>query len=209
MELKKLQQYWDNFPELSMEERPVLSSDLETTTVRNPLSDAFYLKNKILMRIAVGSALLVFNIYQLRIQFLEESPDRYEQAILSLLLVWFIYFHTRLLLFADYKSILALRLVPFLSRIETILEKYIYSFGSLSLLAGLYLLALIEKTLSLLHSSAYASISGSVFYKWLIIIFLSVSIYILFLNTIIPKYKKLLAAVKTYKDAILAGSQKK
>jgi len=33
MELKKLQQQWNSFPETSMEERPVLSSDLEKIVV--------------------------------------------------------------------------------------------------------------------------------------------------------------------------------
>ena len=44
MELKKLQQQWNSFPETSMEERPVLSSDLEKIVVKNPLSNAFYLR---------------------------------------------------------------------------------------------------------------------------------------------------------------------
>ena len=48
MELKKLQQHWSSFPEVSMEERPILSSDLEKFVVKNPLSDAFYLKKKLL-----------------------------------------------------------------------------------------------------------------------------------------------------------------
>ena len=51
MELKKLQEHWDSFPEVSMEERPVLSSDLEKIVVKNPLSDAFYLRKKLLGRI--------------------------------------------------------------------------------------------------------------------------------------------------------------
>jgi hypothetical protein len=210
MELKKLQQSWDNFPELSMEERPVLSSDLEKSAVKNPLSDAFYLRNKLLLRIVCACALLLLNIWQLQAQFSTDDPGRFEQAALFLVLGYFIYFHVRLLLYADYKSILALRLIPFLGKIETVLEKYIYSFGILSLLGGLYLLAILEKGLSLLqNNNAYTYLSGSFFYKWLIIVFLSVSFYILFLNVSIPRYKKLLAAVKTYKDGILADAQKK
>lgn len=210
MELKKLQQYWDNFPELSMEERPVLSSDLEKSAVRNPLSDAFYLKNKLILRIAVAGGLLLFTIWQLLVDFNTGNHDRYELLILFAWLAYFIYFHVRLLIYADYKSILALRLIPFLGKIETILEKYIYSFGILSVLAGLYLLSVLEKCLSMLpNSNAYAYLSDSFLYKWLIIIFLSVSFYIIFLNFSIPKYKKLLIAVKSYREGILADSQKK
>ena len=209
MELKKLQQQWDNFPDVSMEERPVLSSDLEKFTVKNPFSDAFYLKNKILARIIGGSGLLLLNIYQLRVQFREDGNDLYEQVFLFFLLAYFIYFHIRLLLFADYKSLLALRLIPFLNKIETVLDKFILSFGVLSMLGGFYLLAILEKALSYIHSGAYASISGSGFYKWLIIIFLSVSFYILFLNLTIPKYKKLLTAVRTYKEGLISKMQKK
>jgi hypothetical protein len=209
MELKKLQQYWDEFPEVSMEERPVLSSDLEKYTIRNPLSDAFYLKNKIIARIVGGSILLLFNLYQLRVQFKEDGHDLYEQVFLFFLLAYFIYFHTRLLLFADYRSLLALRLIPFLNKIETVLDKYILSFGVMSMLAGFYLLAIFEKVLSLLHSGAYAAVSESGFYKWLIIIFLSVSFYILFLNLVIPKYKKVLTAVRAYKDGIVSKLPKK
>ena len=58
MELKKFQQHWDGFPEISMEERPVLSSDLEKIVVKNPLSDAFYLRKKLLARIIVISVLM-------------------------------------------------------------------------------------------------------------------------------------------------------
>ena len=34
MELKKLQQLWNSFPDMSLEERPVLSSDLEHIVVK-------------------------------------------------------------------------------------------------------------------------------------------------------------------------------
>jgi len=36
MELKKLSEHWNEFPEMSMEERPVLSSDLEKMALQNP-----------------------------------------------------------------------------------------------------------------------------------------------------------------------------
>jgi hypothetical protein len=209
MELKNLKESWDKFPEVSMEERPVLSSDLEKIVVRNPLSDAFYLKNKILTRIAAGSLLLLYNVYQLRILYKEGGAGMDVQIALSLLLSYFVYFHTRLLFFADYPSLLALRLMPFLQKIETILDKYIFSFGVQSILSGFYALTLFEKLLSWFTGRAYPSIHDSGVYKWLIIIFLSVSFYILFLHTVIPKYKKLLAAVRKYKAGIGTRPQKK
>src|SRR5882724_9112546 len=110
MELKNLKESWDNFPEVSMEERPVLSSDLEQIVVKNPLSDAFYLKNKILLRIVAGTLLLSYNIYQLRTQFTTDGHELDQQVVIFLMLGYFIYFHTRLLLFADYPTLLGLRL---------------------------------------------------------------------------------------------------
>ena len=209
MELKKLQQNWNSFPEVSMEERPVLSSDLEKMEVHNPLSGAFYLKPRIYGRIVAAVVLWLFNIYQWRIQLKTGGNDLYQQAMLFFVLTYFIYFHVRLLLFADYQSLLSLKLIPFLGKLETILDKYILSFGIISILAGFYLLAAFEKTLSLLNSAAYAGISENGFYKWLIIIFLSISMYILFLHSMIPKYKKLLATVRTYREEIGAKLQKK
>jgi hypothetical protein len=113
------------------------------------------------------------------------------------------------LVFADYQSLLSLRLIPFLGKLETILDKYILSFGIISILAGFYLLAVFQKILSLLNSAAYAGISENGFYKWLIIIFLSISFYILFLHSVIPKYKKLLVTVRTYRGEIGSKLQKK
>jgi len=209
MELKNLQQSWDSFPEVSMEERPVLSSDLEEIVVKNPLSDAFYLKNKILARIIAGALLLLYNIYQLRWQYREGGRDMDQQVAIFCMLCYFIYFHTRLLFFADYPGLLALRLMPFLQRIEIILDKYILSFGVVSILSGFYTLAILEKVLSWSGTGALLSIHGNGFYKWLIVIFLSVSFYILFLHTVIPKYKKLLTAVRKYKEGIGVRPQKK
>ncbi len=209
MELKKLQQNWNSFPEVSMEERPVLSSDLEKIVVNNPLSGAFYLKPKIYGRILAAAVLWLINIYQWRIQLRTHGNDLYQQAMLFFVLAYFIYFHVRLLLFADYSSLLSLRLIPFLGKLETILDKYILSFGIISLLAGFYLLELFEKVLSQLNSAAYTGISENGFYKWLIMVFLSVSFYILFLHSVIPKYKKLLVTVRTYREEIGAKLQKK
>jgi hypothetical protein len=209
MELKKVQQNWNSFPEVSMEERPILSPDLEKIEVHNPLSGAFYLKPRIYGRILAAAVLWLFNIYQWRIQFRTNGNDLYQQAMLFFVLTYFIYFHVRLLLFADYSSLLSLRLIPFLGKLETILDKYILSFGIISLLAGFYLLELFEKVLSLMNSAAYAGISENGVYKWLIMVFLSVSFYILFLHSVIPKYKKLLITVRTYREEIGSKLQKK
>jgi hypothetical protein len=209
MELKKVQQQWNSFPELSMEERPILSSDLEKIVVANPLTDAFYLKNKLLVRIYIAAVLWLLNLYQLRVQWKTDGDDLFQQAALFFLLCYFIYFHVRLLLFADYPSLLALPLVPFLGRLETVLDKYILSFKVVSVIAGFYLLALVEQGLSRLNSGAFDSISQNGFYKWLIIIFLSVTFYILLLQSVIPKYRKLLTAVTKYKYGITTRSQKK
>ena len=209
MELKNLKESWDKFPEVSMEERPVLSSDLEKIVVRNPLTDAFYLKNRILLRILSGALLLLYNIYQLRRQYLTGGNDLDQQIVIALVLTYFIYFHTRLLLFADYPTLLGLRLMPFLQKVETILDKYILSFGVVSILSGFYTLAILERVLFWRKAGSLLSAHDSSVYKWLIIIFLSVSFYILFLHTIIPKYKKLLAAVRKYKEGIGVRPQKK
>jgi len=209
MELKHLKDSWDKFPEVSMEERPVLSSDLEKIVVKNPLSDAFYLKNKILLRIVAGALLLLYNIYQLRAQYITGGNGIDRQVAILVVLVYFIYFHTRLLFFADYPALLGLQLMPFLQKIETILDKYILSFGVVSILSGFYTLAILEKIFSTGKTGALLSAHDSSVYKWLIIIFLSVNFYILFLHTIIPKYKKMLAAVKKYKEGIGVRPQKK
>ncbi|HEY4064353.1 MAG TPA: hypothetical protein VGM30_20750 [Puia sp.] len=209
MELKKVQQQWDGFPEISMEERPILSSDLEKVVVSNPLTDAFYLENKLRVRIYIAAILWLLNVYQLRIQWRTDGNDLYQQVALFCLLSWFIYFHVRLLLFADYPSLLSLRLMPFLQKLETVLDKYILSFKLISVMAGFYLLSVGEMLLSRLSSSAFESISQNGFYKWLIIIFLSVSFYILLLQSIIPKYRRLLMAVRKYKYGIAAGTPRK
>ena len=208
MELKNLQESWDSFPEVSMEERPVLSSDLEKIVVRNPLSDAFYLKNKILIRIVAGGLLLLYNIYRLRTLYRYGGRGMDQQVILFFLLAYFVYFHVRLLLFADYPTLLGLRLMPFLQKIETILDKHIFSFGILSILSGFYTLTLFGKVFYFSRGGSSPLLDNGI-YKWLIIIFLSVSFYILFLHTLIPKYKKLLAAVRKYKAGIGALPQKK
>src|SRR6202012_3093989 len=99
MELKDLQQHWNGFPDISMEERPVLSSDLEQIVVRNPLSDAFYLKNRLLARIIIFSTFLLLDTWLLRVQWKTEGNDLYLLMAFLLLLTYSLYFHIRLLFF--------------------------------------------------------------------------------------------------------------
>lgn len=209
MELKKFQQHWDGFPEISMEERPVLSSDLEKIVVKNPLSDAFYLRKKLLARIIVFSVLWLVNVWQLRNQWKTDGPDLYQTVALFGLLTYTIYFHIRLLLFADYPTLLALPLISFLNKLETVLDKYILSFKFISGLAGFYLLGGIELLLSGWSKRAQESLSHNDWYKWLILIFISVSVDILLMHTIIPGYRKLWTTVRKYKEGIQAKAQNK
>jgi hypothetical protein len=209
MELKKPQQYWDSFPEISMEERPVLSSDLEKIVVKNPLSDAFYLRRKLLARIIIISILWLLNSWQLRYQWKTNGNDLYPIVVLFGLLTYSIYFHVRLLLYADYPTLLSLPLMSFLGKLETVFDKYIISFKFISGIAGFYGLGLIEFLLSRWSTGAHDSLSHNDWYKWLILIFISVSVDILLLHTIIPGYRKLLGAVQKYKEDILAKAQNK
>ena len=70
-------------------------------------------------------------------------------------------------------------------------------------------MAALEKILAWFKAGSLLTAHDSSIYKWLIIIFLSVSFYIFFLHTIIPKYKKLLIAVRKYKDGMGLKRQKK
>jgi hypothetical protein len=209
MELKKLLQHWNSFPEMSMEERPVLSSDLEKIVVKNPLSDAFYLRKKLLIRIGLMSCCWLLNAWQLHRQWITDGNDLHLQFALFILLAVSLFYHARLLFFADYPTLLALPLVNFLAKLETIVEKYILSFKFVSAIAGFYLLSVTEWALSTLSPGAYAAISASDWYKGLILIFLAVSTDILFLHTIVPKQRKLMETVKKYREGILAKAQNK
>ena len=209
MELKRLLEHWNSFPELSMEERPILSSDLEKIVVRNPLTNAFYIRRKLLIRIVVMALLWLVNSWQLRKQWITGGDDLYPQGALFILLVYSLYYHLRLLFFADYPTLLALPLVNFLGKLETILEKYILSFKLVSVLSGFYLLYLIEALLSRLSPGAYATIRHNDWYKWLIMVFLSISFDILLLHTVIPGYRRLLSTVMRYRDGIHARAQMK
>jgi len=208
MELKKLSEHWNEFPEMSMEERPVLSSDLEKMALQNPFPAAFYLKKKLLRWIAGGILLWLFDAWELRISWKTDGNDLYQQAALFLLLSYFIWQQVRILYYADYPALLGLPLMPFLHKTGAVLNKYMLSFRIISLISGCCLLAILEKVLFLLNSSAYQSISQNGLYKWLIIIFLSVSFYILLLHSVMQKYKKLLTAVSSYRDGIAASPQK-
>jgi hypothetical protein len=209
MELNKPQHQWDSFPEISMEERPVLSSDLEKIVVKNPLSDAFYLRRKLLARIIIISVLWLINSWLLRAEWRTDGPDLYQLVALFGLLTYSVYFHIRLLLYADYPTLLALPLINFLGKLETVLDKYILSFKFISGMAGFYGLAIIEYLLFRWRSGAYEGLSHNNWYKWLILIFISVSVDILLLHTIIPGYRKLLATVRKYKEGIQAKAQNK
>lgn len=202
-------QFWNGFPELSMEERPVLSSDLEKIVVKNPLSDAFYLKKKLLIRIVIFGCLLLFNSWQLRVQWLTGGADFRFLIPLQFLLILALYFHIRLVLFADYPTLLALPLVNFLAKLETILDKYILSFRFLSALAGFYGMMFIELLLSRSAPGAYGSLSHNDWYKGLIVIFLAVSTDILLLHTIVPRFRRLQSTVRRYREGILAKNQNK
>jgi hypothetical protein len=209
MELKKLLQHWNSFPEVSMEERPVLSSDLEKIVVKNPLTDAFYLRKKLLIRIAIFSVLWLVTIWQLRRQWKTDGNELYIQSGLFLVLAYSLYFHIRLLLFADYPTLLALPLVSFLAKLETILDKYIISFKCVSAITGFYLLSLTQWLLSRISAGAAESLSRNDWYKGLILIFLAVSVDILLLHMVIPRYRKLLMTVRKYREGISAKTQNK
>ena len=209
MELKRLLQYWDSFPEVSMEERPILSSDLELIVVKNPLSDAFYLRKKLLLRIAIIGLLWLFNCWQLRGQWKTHGNDLYVTIALFLLLSFSLYFHIRLILFADYPTLLALPLVDFLSKLETIFDKYVISFKLVSAVVSFYFLKGIELILHRWGKNAYDVLIRNDWYKWLILIFLVVSFDILLLHTLVPPYRKLQATVGRYRDSILSRTPRK
>jgi hypothetical protein len=209
MELKKLHQLWNSFPEMSMEERPVLSSDLEKIVVKNPLSDAFYLRRRLTARIITFSVLWLINAWLLRTQWIRDGNDFYLHAAFFLLLSYSIYFHLRLLLFADYPSLLALPLVPFLTKLEIILDKYIISFKLISAIIAFSLLIIVEQLMARLSPPTYESFSRMDWTKWLLFLFLAVSFDILLLHTVIPNYRKLLETVRKYKTGIITKAQNK
>jgi hypothetical protein len=144
-----------------------------------------------------------------RARYTGESPDLVQGIALLTLITYFLFFQLRLLLYADYRTLLALKLVPFLDKLEAMMDKYVLSFRALSAIAGFVGLEIIEKIIAALSQPAYDSFSRNHFEKWTIIVFLSLSIYILYLHTIIPKYRKLQEAVRRYKYGIHARHSKK
>jgi hypothetical protein len=203
MELDKLRQQWDGFPEVSMEERPVLSSDLEKMVVRNPLSDAFYLKGKLVSRIIAFTPLWLAGGWLLRAQWLGDRKDIFLYAAFFLLLTYAIIFHLRLVLFADYPTLLGLPLVPFLGKLEIILDKYILSFKLVSAIIAFSLLVSFEQWMARANPALFDTFLQRDWSKWLLLFFMMISIDILLMNTVIPRYRKLVETVRKYRHGIV------
>jgi hypothetical protein len=208
MELDKLQRQWDAFPEVSMEERPVLSSDLEKMVVKNPLSDAFYLRRKLLFKIYALSLLWILNSWLLRAQWIGDRRDIYFYAAFFLLLSWSVFFHVRLLLFADYPTLLGLPLISFLEKLESILEKYIASFKLICAVCSFGVIALFEQTIARANPAVYEAFLQRDWSKWLLLVFLTISFDILLLHTVIPRYRRLHGTVRKYRTGIIAAKAK-
>lgn len=209
MDLSKLQESWNSFPEMSMEERPLLSSDLEKMSMHNPFAGCWYLRNKLLARILIGTALWILAICQLRLAWKTESPDLSQQTLSFLLLTYFIYYHASLLIYAGYPALPSLQLIPFLTRIGTLMEKYMHSFRIISVLAAFYGVAVCEKILTLLNDGAATGLANNGIYKWLLISGLSAGIYACCLYTVVLKYKKLAIAVRAYREGIILAKPQK
>ena len=133
----------------------------------------------------------------------------YLQFALFVLLGVSLYYHLRLLFFANYPTLLALPLVNFLAKLETILDKYILSFKFVSAISAFYILTGIQWALSRISPGVSASISGSDWYKGLILIVLALSVDFLIFQTIVPKQRKLMETIKKYREGILAKSENK
>ncbi|MDP4255181.1 MAG: hypothetical protein Q8938_14325 [Bacteroidota bacterium] len=209
MELTRLEEHWNQFPEMSMEERPVLSTDLEKMALHNPFAPDFYLKTKLLARTYAGALLWLGALYQIKAARSTEGSDLVQPILGLMLLTYFLYFHIRLLFYADYRSLGSQPLIPFLEKIETIFDRYMHSYRIISPLAGLYLPVMYNLIAGLFRHEPHPLVAGGGFYRWLVIVFLSVSCYILFLHTRIGKYKKLYATVRSYRqNLILTNPQK-
>ncbi|HLI93249.1 MAG TPA: hypothetical protein VKU83_06555 [Puia sp.] len=208
MELDKLQQQWKGFPEVSMEERPVLSSDLEKMVVKNPLSDAFYLRRKLLARIIGFIVLSMGDAWILRSQWMGERNDIYLYAAFFLLLLYSLYFHIRLLIFADYPTLLGLPLIPFLAKLEIILDKYVYSFKLMSAITAFSLLILFEQWMARANPAVFEAFLARDWSKWLLLAFLTISFDILLMHMVIPGYRRLLETVRRYRQSIMAKARK-
>jgi hypothetical protein len=209
MDLTKLQESWNSFPEMSMEERPLLSSDLDKMAMRNPFAGSWYLKNKLMARMLIGAALWILAVFQVRLAWKMESADLSLQMISFLLLTYFIYYHASLLVFAGYPTLPSLQLIPFLARIETLMERYMHSFRIISILAAIYGVTVCEKIFSVLNGEAISGIENNVFYNWLFISLFSAGIYTCLQHTVVQKYKKLMMAVREYREGIILAKPQK
>ncbi|HUB59510.1 MAG TPA: hypothetical protein VL978_02345 [Puia sp.] len=205
MELDKLNQQWNNFPEMSMEERPVLSTDLEKMVVRNPLTDTFYLQKKLVARIVFFTLLWLADGWLLRAQWLGERKDIYLYTAFFLLLTYSIYFHLRLVLFADYPTLLGLPLIPFLGKLEIILDKYIASFKLVTAIVAFSLLIAFEQWMTRANPVLFDAFLQRDWSKWLLLAFLIISFDILLLHTVTPRYRKLVETVRKYRQGISAA----
>jgi hypothetical protein len=208
MELDKLHQQWNSFPEMSLEERPVLSSDLEKMVVRNPLSDAFYIQRKLVFRIIAFTLLWLADAWLLRTQWLGDRKDIYLYAAFFLLLSYAIFFHIRLLLFADYPTLLGLPLVPFLGKLEIILDKYIASFKLVSAIIAFTLLVFFEQWMGRANPVLFDTFLQRDWSKWLLVVFLVISFDILLMHTVIPRYRKLVEIIRKYRHGIVASKSR-
>jgi hypothetical protein len=177
--------------------------------VKTPLSDAFYLRKKLLARIIIFSALWLLDAGLLKTQWTGNGTDTYLHFAFLLLLTWSIYFHLRLLLFADYPTLLSLPLIPFLDKLDVVLDKYIASFKLISAVSAFSLVVLFEQWVARANPSIYESFSERDWSKWLLLIFLTVTFDILLLHSVIPRYRKLLATVQKYRIGILSKAQNK
>jgi hypothetical protein len=205
MELDKLHQQWNSFPEMSMEERPVLSTDLEKMVVRNPLADAFYLQKKLITRLIAFTLLWLADGWLVRAQWLGDRKDIYFYAAFFLLLCYAILFHLRLLLFADYPTLLGLPLVPFLGKLEIILDKYIASFKLVSAIIAFSLLVFFEQWMARAKPALFDTFLQRDWSKWLLLFFLIISFDILLMHTVLPRYRKLVETVRKYRQGITAA----
>ncbi|HET6254755.1 MAG TPA: hypothetical protein VFE32_11805 [Puia sp.] len=205
MELDKLHQKWNSFPEVSLEERPVLSSDLEKMVVSNPLSDAFYLQRRLVARIIAFALLWLADGWLLRAQWLGDRKDIYLYAAFFLLLSYALFFHLRLLLFADYPTLLGLPLVPFLGKLEIILDKYIASFKLVSAILAFTVLVFFEQWMNRANPALFDTFLQRDWSKWLLLVFLIISFDILLIHTFIPRYRKLVETVRKYRHGIVAA----
>jgi hypothetical protein len=205
MELDKLHQQWNSFPEMSMEERPVLSTDLEKMVVRNPLADAFYLQKKLITRLIAFTLLWLADGWLVRAQWLGDRKDIYFYAAFFLLLCYAILFHLRLLLFADYPTLLGLPLVPFLGKLEIILDKYIASFKLVSAIIAFTLLVFFEQWMARAKPALFDTFLQRDWSKWLLLFFLIISFDILLMHTVLPRYRKLVETVRKYRQGITAA----